>query len=211
MENKNLETNSQTTATIRNKTLRLTRLAMLSAIIIVMAFTPLGYLKIGLVSITFLVIPVVLGAILMGPVDGAILGAVFGATSFVQCFGLDVFGTTLLAINPIFTFILCFIPRILIGFVSGYLLKGLNKIRANQTVTFALSALAGALTNTVFFVGFLILLFGQSDYIQSFGDNLLTIIGVLVTTNSVIEAIAATIIVTIPAKTLVIVLKRKQS
>lgn len=211
MENNNLETKSGSTATVRNKTLRLTQLAMLSAIIIVMAFTPLGYLKLGPLSITFLTIPVVLGAILMGPLDGAILGVVFGATSFIQCFGLDVFGTTLLGINPVFTFILCFLPRILIGLISGYTLIGLNKTRANQTFTYALSALIGALTNTVFFVGFLILLFGQSDYIQSFGANIIAIIGVLVTTNSLIEAVACTVIVTILAKTLVIVFRRKRA
>ncbi|MHB1454359.1 MAG: ECF transporter S component [Saccharofermentanales bacterium] len=196
------------TDAIRAKTLRLTQLAMLSAIIIVMAFTPLGYLKIGPLSITFLTIPVVLGAIFLGPIDGAILGAVFGATSFAQCFGLDFFGTTLLSINPVFTFILCFLPRMLIGIVSGYLQKGLEKVRANQAVSYALSALAGALTNTVFFVGFLLLFFGKTEYIQSFGSNLIAIIGVLVTTNSLVEAIACTVIVTILAKTLVIVFKR---
>lgn len=192
----------------RRKTLRLTQLAMLSAIILLMAFTPLGYLKIGPLEITFLMIPVVLGAILMGPIDGAILGAVFGATSFVQCFGFSVFGATLLAINPVYTFIICFLPRILIGLVSGYLLKGLEKMHVNQAVSYALAGLTGALTNTVFFVGFLILFFGNSDYIQSFGDNLIAIIGVLVTTNSLIEAITCTVIVTILAKTLRIVVSR---
>ncbi len=200
--------NSENAVNTRSRTLRLTQLAMLSAIIIVMAFTPLGYLKVGPLSITFLTIPVVLGAILMSPIDGAILGAVFGATSFAQCFGLDVFGTTLFTISPVYTFILCFLPRILIGIISGYVLKGLVKIRVNQAVSFALSALAGALTNTVFFVGFLLLLFGQTGYIKSFGDNVIAIIGVLVTTNSLIEAVICTVIVTILAKALTVVLKQ---
>ena len=194
--------------TNRSKTLHLAQLALFSAIIIVMAFTPLGYLKIGPLSITFLTIPVVLGAIIMGPMDGAILGAVFGATSFVQCFGLDAFGTTLLSINPVFTFILCFLPRMLIGIVSGYLIKWLEKVRANQVVSYALSSLAGALTNTVFFVGFLLLLFGQTDYIRSFGDNIIAIIGVLVTVNSLVEAIACTVIGTILAKTIIVIVKK---
>lgn len=192
----------------RGRTLRLTQLAMLSAIILVMAFTPLGYLKVGPLSITFLTIPVVLGAVLLGPVDGAILGAVFGATSFAQCFGLDAFGTTLLTINPIYTFIMCFFPRILIGIISGYLVKGLVKIRVNQSLSFAISAFAGALTNTVFFVGFLILFFGNSDYIKSIWANIFIAIGALITTNSLVEAIACTVLVTILAKALVIVLKR---
>jgi uncharacterized membrane protein len=178
----------------RTRTLRITQLAMLSAIIVIMAFTPLGYLKIGPLSITFLTIPVVLGAMMMGPLYGAILGAVFGATSFAQCFGLDAFGTTLLSINPVFTFIMCFVPRILIGVVSGNLLRGLERKRVNQGAAYALSSLSGALTNTVFFVGLLLLLFGQTDYVRSFGSNTLAIIGVLVTVNSVVEAIACTVI-----------------
>jgi uncharacterized membrane protein len=194
----------------RSKTLRLTQLAMLSAIIIVMAFTPLGYLKVGPLSITFLTIPVVLGAVLLGPLDGAILGAVFGATSFIQCFGLDAFGTTLLTINPIYTFLLCLVPRILIGITSGYLMKGLAKVRANQTMSLSLSALAGALTNTVFFVGFLILFFGNSDYVRSIWANIFILIGALVTTNSLVEAVACMILVTILAKALVIVMKRSR-
>lgn len=194
--------------TTRSKALHLTQLGMLSAIIVLMAFTPLGYLRVGPLSITFLTVPVVLGAIMMGPLDGAILGAVFGATSFAQCFGLDAFGTTLLTLNPVFTFILCFVPRILIGLASGYLLKGLEKIRTNQVVAYALSALAGAVTNTVFFVGFLLLLFGNTDYIRSFGKNILAIIGVLITTNALIEAVICTIIVTILAKALGVVYKK---
>ena len=87
-------------------------------------------------------------------------------------------------------------------------MKGLVKIRVNQTLSFALSAFAGALTNTVFFVGFLILFFGNSDYIRSIWANIFVIIAALVTTNSLVEAIACTVLVTILAKALVIVLKR---
>lgn len=193
----------------RSKALHITQLAMLSAIIIIMAFTPLGYLKIGPLSITFLSIPVVLGAIVMGPLDGAILGAVFGATSFAQCFGIDAFGTTLFSINPVYTFLLCFIPRMLIGIVSAYVLKGLQKTKANQILSYSLASLSGALTNTVFFVGFLILLFGQTDYIKSFGENIFAIIGVLVTVNSLVEAIVCMILGTALAKTLNVYIKRK--
>lgn len=194
----------------KSKTLLLTQLSMLSAVIILMAFTPLGYLKIGPLSITFLTIPVVLGAVTLGPVYGAILGAVFGATSFIQCFGMDAFGTTLFSINPIFTFILCFVPRILIGLISGYLLKALEKTSLNQLAAYAISALSGAVTNTIFFVAFLLLLFGQTAYIQSFGPNIFAIIGLLVSVNSVVEAIVCTLIVTALAKTVVMLVKRNK-
>ena len=76
----------------KNKTRKLTQMALLTAIILLMAFTPLGYLRTGVVEITFIMIPVVVGAILMGPGAGAILGGVFGLTSFIQCFGMSALG-----------------------------------------------------------------------------------------------------------------------
>ena len=88
-----------------------------------MAFTPVGYLKIGVVSISFLMIPVALGALAKGPVAGAILGTVFGITSFAQCFGMDLFGTFLAEKNVVFTFIMCVVCRALAGFLAGLVFK----------------------------------------------------------------------------------------
>ncbi|MDD4422446.1 MAG: ECF transporter S component [Eubacteriales bacterium] len=192
----------------RSRTLHLSLLAMLSAIIVLMAFTPLGYLKVGLVEITFLTVPVVIGAIILGPLDGAILGAVFGLTSFAQCFGTSAFGAAILGISPVFTFIVCLVPRILIGIISGYLSKWLEKKQVEDIINYVFSSLAGALTNTVFFVGLVILLFGQTDYIQSFGDSLIKIIGAFITTNAVIEAIVCTVLGTVIAKALVFARKK---
>lgn len=197
---------------IHARTLRLTQLAMLSAIIILMAFTPLGYFKyapLGL-SITLLTIPVVIGAIMMGPVEGAILGAVFGATSFIQCFGLDAFGAALLAINPLLTFILCLLPRILIGFISGYAYKGLEKIKSKQALSYGLSAIVGALTNTVFFIGMLILFFGNTEFIKSIG-GIITLAKVVISINVLVEVVICTVIVTVLAKAIGIFLKRRRT
>jgi uncharacterized membrane protein len=180
----------------RNKTLQLTRLGILSAIIIIMAFTPLGYLKIGPLSITFLTVPVILGAMLLGPLNGAILGAVFGLTSFAQCFGLDPFGTTLLSINPIYTFLMCIVPRVLSGIVAGYLMILFDKKTSGKIYGYAITALAGVLTNTVFFVSFLLLMFGNTDYIRSFGENTIAILGILVSTNAIVEIIVCTLVIT---------------
>ena len=69
-------------AASRQKLVRLVLTALLTALIIVMAFTPLGYLKAGAIEITFITIPVIIGAVLLGPVGGLFLGAVFGITSF---------------------------------------------------------------------------------------------------------------------------------
>lgn len=186
------QTNAQTTTKpipkTNEKTLRMVQTAVLAAIIIVMAFTPLGYLKIGTISITFLSIPVVIGAIMIGPACGAILGGVFGITSFIQCFGIDPFGTTLLGINPLFTFLMCMVPRILMGIFVGLIFRALSKIDKTRIWSFAVASLSGAVINTVLFVGALILFFGTSEYIQGFGKNLLAILSVLITINAVIEA-----------------------
>lgn len=194
--------------TSRSKTLRLAQLGILSAIIIIMAFTPLGYLRIGPLSITFLTVPVIIGAMLLGPTVGAILGAVFGVTSFAQCFGMDVFGTTLMSINPVYTFIMTMFPRILIGLVSGYVMIWFDKKRTSRTLAYAVTALAGVLTNTLFFVGLLLLLFGNTEYIQSFGENTMAILALLISTNAVVEIIVCTLVITALMKAISVAVKR---
>lgn len=194
----------------KSSTLRLTQIAILSVIIILMALTPLGYLKIGPLSITFLTIPVVIGAVLLGATDGAVLGAVFGITSFAQCFGMDAFGTALMSINPVFTAIVCIIPRILIGVFSGLVYNALSKTKLNDTVSYAVSALTGAVTNTVFFVGFLLLFFGNAEPVKALGDSAWAVISVLVTTNSLIEALVCTVLAAVISKACVKIVRGRR-
>lgn len=172
----------------------LVQLALLTAIELVMAFTPLGYLKIGPVSITFMAIPVAVGAIVLGPLSGAFLGLVFGLTSFSQCFGADQFGTTLLGINAFSTAFMCLVPRILMGLFAGLIFGGLKKTTLGETGGALISSLACSVANTVLFVGSLIVLFGNTEYIKGFGDSVIAVIMALVSVNTVIEAIACTII-----------------
>lgn len=184
-------------------TKKLTQIAMLGAIIILMSFTPLGYLKIGAVSITFLTIPVAIGAVVLGASGGAILGAVFGITSFIQCFGMDAFGTALFGINPLFTAIMCIAPRVAMGYLCGLCLKLLKRINAPKTVAYAISAFIASALNTVLFVSALILLFGNTEPVKQLGENIWAIIGILITTNSLIEAVVTTILVTLIANAVV--------
>lgn len=72
----------------QSKTMRLTLMGLFAAVLLLMAYTPLGYLNIGPLAITFNVIPVALAAITLGPVGGVAMGAVFGLTSFLQCIGV---------------------------------------------------------------------------------------------------------------------------
>lgn len=71
-------------AQANQKTVRMVQLALLIALLAVLTFTPLGYLVVPPVSITFLHIPVIIGAILLGPKSGALLGFAFGITAMVR-------------------------------------------------------------------------------------------------------------------------------
>lgn len=115
----------------RRKTLALAQNAILTALIVLMAFTPIGYLPLGPVKMTFIMVPVAVGAITLGEKSGAFLGLVFGITSFIQCFGLDLFGTTLFGINPVYTFIMCIVPRVLMGYLCGVITNSLQEKSEN--------------------------------------------------------------------------------
>ena len=177
--------------------------ALLTAIIILMAITPIGYFKVGVLEITFITIPVIVGAILLGKKAGAFLGAVFGITSFVQCFGMSAFGATLLSINPILTFILCFVPRLLMGYLCGLIFELLNKNRGGKKIVpFAAASLSGALLNTILFTTALILMFGSSEYIQGIrgGMNIAAFVAAFVGINGVTEALVCSVVGTAVSK-----------
>jgi uncharacterized membrane protein len=193
------------------KTLWMVQTAILSAIVVVMAFTPLGYLKTAGIEITFMTIPVIVGAIIVGPGCGAVLGAVFGITSFLQCFGISPFGTILLGIDPILTFLLCMVPRVLMGWLVGLIFRALSKFQGTRKFwSYAIGSVSGALLNTVFFVGFLLLFFGSSEYIRSFGNSTLAIIGVLVGLNAAIEAVVGAVVGTAVTKALGVALASRR-
>ena len=165
--------------------------AVLAAIVLLMAFTPLGYLRVGPVSITFLVIPVVIGGMTLGPVRGGFLGAVFGATSFAQCFMGDPFGAALVALSPMATAVACFVPRILIGVVAGVLFPALLKLRGSHALAFVGTAVAGTLTNTILFVGMVVGFF-QSSYFG--GSPFWTIFAGFFTVNVALELVVGVIV-----------------
>lgn len=98
--------------------------AVLTALIIVMSLTPLGYLKMPRASITFLPLLVVIGAVQYGPLCGLYLGTVFGISSFVHCFDSSyVFGQTLIHISVPLSLLVCIVPRALMGLSCGLIHK----------------------------------------------------------------------------------------
>ena len=147
----------------KTKTLRMAQVGLLVAVVLVMAFTPLGYFRTAGLEITLLMIPVTVGAIVLGPGAGAILGLVFGLTSFAIA-PSSTFGATLINISVVKTFVLCVVARLAAGWFAGITFKVLDKI--NFKFKFEVSSLLGPLYNTLFFMGTLIAFFYNTEYIQ---------------------------------------------
>ena len=180
-------------------TSQITLLGLMIAILLLMAYTPLGYLNIGPLAITFNIIPVAISAITMGPVGGAIAGAVFGLTSFGQCIGIggtSIMGATLFGINPFLAFVQRFIPRLVDGLLLGYIFQGVRKKSKNIYVSCAVTGFCSAFLNTLFFMALLVGLFGNTEYVQGLmgGKNVILFICTFVGINAVCEMFSATVI-----------------
>ena len=201
---------------MENKTTNSTRgmveLALMAAIIIVMAMTPLGYLRTPILSITLLTIPVAVGAIILGPKKGAFLGGIFGATSFAQALTGAGMTAILFQTHPLGVVFLCFVPRILEGFLCGLIAKLLRKTRYKKAA-FYIAGFACPVLNTILFMGTVVTLFYQTDYIQTLVNSLgaknpIGFVIALVGIQGVIEALACGIVSGTVSMTLAKVLKR---
>lgn len=173
-------------------------ISLIVAILILMAYTPLGYLNIGPLAITFNVIPVAIAAIALGPKGGAIAGAVFGLTSFLQCIGVggvSAMGAALFSIQPGLTFVQRFVPRVLDGFLLGFIWR-FARNRLPVPVACGITGFCSAFLNTVFFMTSLVLLFGNTEYVQNLiaGRNIIMFICTFVGVNAVFEMVASTLI-----------------
>lgn len=178
-----------------DKTMFLVRNALLSAIIVFMAITPLGYLNIGPFAVTFLTVPVIIGAVTLGTGSGAFLGLVFGLTSFFNAFKSPM-GTMLLSISPVYTAILCIVPRVLEGYLCALVFKLLNSKKDNKIWKITLSSLSCPVLNTILYMSFLVILFGNTQYIQNMrqGQSIIMFIVTFVGVQAVVEAVVCTII-----------------
>lgn len=183
----------------KSNVVMMTELALLTAIIILMAYTPLGYLRVGAVSITFIVVPVAVGAVLLGVKAGAFLGLVFGLTSLAQCFGMNAFGTMLFSVKPISTAVCCIVPRILVGVVPALVYMGLSKVCKKRPVTITVSCVLAPITNTILYLTFMTIFF-QDYMIEAYGYTgktgiyFLLWLFALVAVNAILEAASCLII-----------------
>jgi len=156
-----------------NQDLRtLTRLALLVAIELVMKAVGLGSVPMGPLYMSFLTLPIAVGAITMGPMAGAVLGGVFGAVSFYDAVtGASAMTGALFQVSPLHTFILCVGMRVLMGVLVGLIFQGLKKADHKGTWSYFVSSMAAPGLNTLLFMGYIVLAFYNCDYVQSLVAN----------------------------------------
>ena len=180
------------------KTTNMVIFSMLLAIEVVMSFTPLGFLRIGLLSVTMLHIPVIICAMALGKKYGAALGFVMGFCSFYNATFSPT--STSFCFTPFFSMggvegnwtslLIAFIPRIALGYGAGAIYERLKS--KNGRTAAALSGLSGALINTVGVLGG-IWIFFKEPYEAVLGNTIVALLMTTVGVNSIAEAVVGVI------------------
>ena len=170
----------------------MTELALLTAVLLVMAYTPLGYFYIGVMPITLL-------AVVLGYKAGLFLGLVFGLTSVLQPTGMAI-----LTIMPVQAIVTAVVPRLFVGLVPALAYKALNKVSKRRSINTSIACLLAPITKTILYLSFFVIFMGDymaktqpqvygfitnSGFFKSFGIVLASV-GV----NAVVEAFACLII-----------------
>ncbi|MBR1533810.1 MAG: ECF transporter S component [Ruminococcus sp.] len=159
---------------VKKNTYRLTGLAILTAIIIVLQiFTT--FVKFGPFSITLALIPMVVGAAMYGVGAGAYLGAVLGVIVTIMCItGGDVGGAMVWAANPVLCAVMCVLKTAMAGLAAGLIYKALSG--KNKFVAVLLAAIASPIVNTGIFIIGMLVFFKDLLAVWAGGSDLLTYI-----------------------------------
>lgn len=189
-------------ANISPRVLFLTRMAALIAIVIILTVFNIGNIPVGPIVATVYQVPIIIGAVLLGPAAGATLGGIWG----LLCFYLAITGQTtdIVALGAVsqapFAFlIIAFVPRVLTGLLSGYIFRLSDKVFKGKKdiLSFGITGALGSLCNTVFYLSALYLLAKEiiaEKYSLALNAVLTVVLGVAYT-NGLVEAAISCIIV----------------
>lgn len=189
----------------QKRTLLLVQFSILLAIEAVVCLTPLGSLPaIGPIVATLAAIPVIITAIILGTGWGALMGFFFGLFSFVvwtfmppgpAAFVFTPFYSVGSVSGNFWSLVICFVPRVLIGVVTGLFYNLFKRVlkssKSTDIVTFGLSGFLGSMTNTLLVLGGIYIFFGEpyaAEYGMAF-TVLLSAIAGIVLTNGIPEAV----------------------
>ena len=134
----------------------LVKLSMFITLIVIMTFTPLGHLP-GVLAITIVHLPVIVGAILYGPKVGTILSLTMGLASLTKSIIAPTSPLNEFFRNPLISVL----PRLMIGISAYFMYRAIIKLTRNQTIGIALGALFGSIANTVFTLGMLYIVYAK--------------------------------------------------
>lgn len=204
----------------RHDTRWMVSVALMAAIVILLANTPLGMIQLPIIKATTVHIPVIIGAVLLGPLAGAILGGVFGVCSMIS----NTVAPTLLSfafspflaedlIGALKTLWIAVGCRVLIGVVAGWLWIGLRKLRLSPWIALPVTGFVGSLTNTVFVMGSIYVLLA-SQYAAAKEVARGAVWGLIMTTvtaSGIPEAIAAAVLVTALGRVLLVFFQKQMA
>ncbi len=195
---------------MKNNIRLMTLTSLFIALIAILSFTPFGLISLGIINVTILAIPVIIGTILLGLQPGLVLGLAFGLISTLSMITTpkSLLATTLYAANPLFAILMCIVPRVLIPVVTWLVFRAVSGKNPHRAAALPIAAVAGSATNTVFYLGLMLLFY----HIIGFGDEavstalatrdllsfdmLLKFIAGLTASAGIPEAIAAAILTT---------------
>lgn len=198
---------------MRSKKLKsLIYFAFFSAIMVVLTTTPLGFVPIGPIKATTLHIPVILAGVLFGKRFGAGIGFVFGLLSLtintlsptITSFVFSPFITIGENSGNFSSLLIVFLPRITLGFLSGWMVEFLSKKQLHNSFYIACVAAFNTLIHSILVLSMIALFFG-SPYASTKDltvNQLLPFIGTILATNGLLEALLASITVPFLSKAL---------
>ena len=195
--------------------------ALFAAIMLVLAFTPLGYIPVGGVNAPTMHIPVILAGIVLGKKKGAVTGFIFGLTSFLKAsfFSPNITSFLFTPLYPggnVWSLVICFVPRILIGVAASAVfdaIRALIKGKDADVTALAVAGVCGSLTNTILVMGMAYIFFAQ-QFADAVGKEVSGILNYIITGvvvgNGVPEAIVAGIITVGVGKALLVVNRKRE-
>lgn len=156
-----------------SKTSSLVITAAIGAIIIIMAFTPFGYIPLGFMNATIIHVPVIIGSIFLGPKYGGFLGLVFGLTSVWKNTYMP--NLTSFVFSPFvkvgeyggnfWSLVISIVPRVLVGIVAYVVYKELMKmLKANKSkriISLSVAGVTASLIHTLLVMNLIYLCFGK--------------------------------------------------
>lgn len=197
---------------LKQDTRYMATLAMLCGVLLVMGMTGIGFIPLPVIKATTMHIPVILGAVLLGPKAGAVLGGLFGLCSIwantttpgLLSFAFSPFMTTEGLPGVVKSLWIAMGCRILFGLISGWLWLLMKRICKQEYIALPVTAVIATLCHTILVMGSIYLLLAQ-QYAQAKNVAITAVFGLImgtVTASGIPEAIVAAILVTVIGKAL---------